>query len=170
MTHDPYRRNMTGEVVDGRYLSEEMQVLPEWIDFNGHMNMAYYAILFDLGCNHAFRELGLSDDYRKSHGYTTMMADFRIRYLREVMEGDRLRCSFRIVKVGSKAFHYCQELIHSEGWIAATAEGVNLHVNMAAQKVEPYTDGPRKALETMATQQADWPMPDWVGTPLGVRN
>lgn len=170
MTQDPYRRNMTGEVVGDRYLSEEMEVMPEWIDFNGHLNMAYYGVLFDIGCNHGFRALGLSEDYRASHGFTTMTADFRIRYLRELLLGDRVRCSFRIIKVGTKAFHYCQELIHTDGWVAATAETVNLHVDIKARKVAPYTDERRKALESMAETHADWPLPDWVGLPLGVRS
>ena len=170
MTHDPYRRHMTGEVVDGRFLSEEMEVLPEWIDFNGHLNMAYYGVLFDVGCNHGFRTLGFGDEYRKSHGFTTMTADFRIRYLRELHLGDRVRCSFRVVTVGSKAFHYCQELVHGDGWVAATAETVNLHVDMKARKVAPYTEARRKALEEMAAEHAQWPLPDWVGLPLGVRS
>jgi len=170
MTHDPYRRHMTGEVIDNRFVSEEMEVLPEWIDFNGHLNMAYYGVLFDVGCNHGFRKLGFGDEYRKSHGFTTMTADFRIRYLRELHLGDRVRCSFRVVKVGTKAFHYCQELIHRDGWISATAETVNLHVDMKARKVAPYTEARRKALEEMAAEQAEWPLPDWVGLPLGVRS
>ncbi|WP_240789448.1 acyl-CoA thioesterase [Pseudooceanicola onchidii] len=170
MTHDPYARNMTGEMIDGRFLSEEMEILPEWIDFNGHLNMAYYGVLFDIGCNHGFNAIGFGADYRRDHGMTSMTADFRIRYLRELLLGDRVRCSFRIVKVGTRAFHYCQELIHSDGWVAATAETVNLHVDMEARKVVPYTDKLRNALEKMAAEQASSPVPDWVGLPLGVRS
>jgi acyl-CoA thioester hydrolase len=170
MTHDPYSRNMKGSMIDGRFVGEEMEIIPEWIDFNGHLNMAYYGVLFDLGCNHGFRALGFGDDYRRDFGFTTMTADFRIRYLRELHQGDRVRCSFRIVKVGTKAFHYCQELMHSDGWISATAETVNLHVDMTARKVAPYTEARKEALERMAADHAQTPVPDWVGLPLGVRS
>lgn len=170
MTQDPYRHHTTGEMVDGRFLGERMEILPEWIDFNGHLNMAYYAVLFDVGCNHGFRALGFGDAYRKSHGFTTMTADFRIRYLRELHLGDKVRCSFRVVKVGTKAFHYCQELLHSDGWVAATAETVNLHVDMKARKVAPYTAERKEALESMLADHAFYPVPEWVGLPLGVRS
>lgn len=75
-----------------------------------------------------------------------------------------------MVKVGSKAFHYCQELIHSDGWVSATAETVNLHVDMKARRVAPYTEARRVALHQMAEEHSKWPVPDWVGLPLGVRN
>ncbi|WP_407492573.1 acyl-CoA thioesterase [Pseudooceanicola sp. MF1-13] len=170
MTQDTHHRPMKGEIVDGRFLSEAMEIRPEWIDFNGHLNMAYYGVLFDAGCNHGFDTLGFNEAYRRDYGFTTMTADFRIRYLRELHLGDRVRCSFRVLAIGTRAFHYCQELIHSDGWIAATAETVNLHVDIKARKVAPYTEARRKALESMAAQQADWPRPDWVGLPLGVRS
>ena len=169
MTQDP-QPLMTGEVVDNRYLGEEIEIRPEWIDFNGHLNMAYYGVLFDQGCNHGFRALGFGADYRDRHGFTTMTADFRIRYLRELHLGDVVRCSFRVVKVGTRAFHYCQELIHRDGWVSATAETVNLHVDIKARRVAPYTEARKLALEAMAAEHAKWPLPDWVGLPLGVRS
>ncbi|WP_276715861.1 acyl-CoA thioesterase [Pseudooceanicola nitratireducens] len=166
LDHSP----MEGEYLNGRFLSPELVVRPEWIDFNGHLNMAYYGVLFDTGCNHGFTALGFGETYRRDQGLTTMMADLRIRYLRELHEGDRVRCSFRIVKVGSRAFHFCQELIHTDGWVAATAEAVNLHVDIAQRKVVPYGDEKRKLLDDMAKIHADWPLPDWVGADLGVRS
>ncbi|MEC7794306.1 MAG: acyl-CoA thioesterase, partial [Pseudomonadota bacterium] len=95
LDHSP----MEGEYLNGRFLSPPLVVRPEWIDFNGHLNMAYYGVLFDTGCNHGFTALGFGEAYRRDQGLTTMMADLRIRYLRELHEGDRVRCSFRIVKV-----------------------------------------------------------------------
>lgn len=169
MTQAPEMPVQTKPPQDARYLSDVMEVLPEWIDFNGHMNMAFYAQLFEQGCTHGFAALGFGAAYR-DQGFTTMAADFRIRYLRELHLGDPVRCSFRIVKVGTKAFHYCQELIHTDGWVAATAEAVNLHVDIKARKVVPYTAARRNALESMAAEHAQWPLPDWVGLALGVRS
>lgn len=151
------------------FLSEELVVQPEWIDFNNHLNMAFYGVLLDKGGMHGFNALGLDENYRRERGCTTMTADLRIRYLRELVLGDRLRCSFRIVKVAAKAFHYCQELIHSDGWVAATAESVNLNVEITARKVAPYPADRKAALDAMAADHARTPVPDWVGLPLGVR-
>ena len=170
MNQDTQTRPGTAGDSARRVLGPEMEIRPEWIDFNGHLNMAYYSVLFDEGCSPDFQALGFDEAYRTDPGYTTMVADFRIRYLRELHLGDRVRCSFQIVRVGAKAFHFCQELFHSDGWVAATSETVSLHVDMKARKVVPYTAARRKALDDMAAQHAQWPVPDWVGLPLGVRS
>ena len=49
------------------YQRFEGEVLPEWIDWNGHMNLAYYVVLFDRATDLLFDELGLGLDYRRKH-------------------------------------------------------------------------------------------------------
>jgi acyl-CoA thioester hydrolase len=51
-------------------------VEPEWIDYNGHFNMAYYAVLFDRTADEAFELVGLGPDYVQSRNasYFTLEA------------------------------------------------------------------------------------------------
>jgi len=65
------------------FRSGEMTVLPEWIDFNGHLNMAYYNVLFDQGVDQAYSEIGLGPEYQRT-GCTTYVAEFHVCYLREL--------------------------------------------------------------------------------------
>lgn len=163
------RLRVKGELVDGRLMSEPMELRPEWIDFNGHLNMAFYGVLFDFGCSFGFDTLGLGDSYRTETPYTSMTADFRIRYIREVMLGDRVRSSFQVLKVGPKSFHFLQELYHVDGWLSATSETLNLNVDATARRVAPYPPERLAALKAMEKEHASLPVPDWVGAPLGVR-
>ena len=41
------------------FVSSTMRVEPSWIDYNGHMNMAYYHVLFDRAVEEGFGVVGL---------------------------------------------------------------------------------------------------------------
>ncbi|MBR9763464.1 MAG: thioesterase [Rhodobacteraceae bacterium] len=151
------------------YLSPEMIVRPEWIDYNGHLNMAYYGVLFDLGSDPFSEAMGMGEAYLRDSGHTTYTAEFRIRYLQEVHEGARLRASLRLLDVGPRAFHYAQELIHADGWVAATGEGISLHVDQSGPKVAAYPPAVQAKLDATLAEHQKEPIPDWVGKPMGLR-
>jgi acyl-CoA thioester hydrolase len=151
------------------FLSSEMTVLPEWIDYNGHLNMAYYNVLFDRGADEVFAEMGFGPDYAATRKMTTYSADFRLRYLREVHEGDKVRVGFQLLDSTDKSFHFCQWLIHSDGWLSATGEGVGLHVDMSGPRVAPFPEDVAAKVAAMLDQHRSFAIPDFVGLPMGVR-
>ena len=157
------------EVLDGKYLSEPMEVRPEWIDHNGHMNMAYYGVLFDKGSSHVFRRIGFGPKYREAHRHTTFSGEYRVRYLRELKLGDSVRCAFQMLDVGPKSFHYAQEIVHVDGWVAAVGEELSLHIDQSGPRVAPYPPEIKAKLDEMLADQANLPRPDWVGRPMGIR-
>ncbi len=69
------------------FVSSVMKVEPAWIDYNGHLNMAYYNVLFDRAVDEVFELLGCGADYVKK-GFSTFTAEVHVRYLRE-LEGRR---------------------------------------------------------------------------------
>ncbi|MCG7492925.1 thioesterase family protein [Thalassobius sp. Cn5-15] len=151
------------------FLSSEMTVLPEWIDYNGHLNMAYYNVLFDRGADEVFAEMGFGPDYAATCKMTTYTADFRLRYLREVHEGDKVRVGFQLLDTSDKSFHFCQWLIHADGWLSATGEGVGLHVDMSGPRVAPFPEDVTTKVTTMLEAHKAFPTPDFVGLPMGIR-
>lgn len=60
------------------FQSSRVRVRPEWIDYNGHLNMGYYAVLFDLAADEAYDALGFGPDYRTTTKHTTYAAEFHI--------------------------------------------------------------------------------------------
>lgn len=150
-------------------ISPELEVRPEWIDHNGHMNMAFYGVLFDTGVSFVFRQIGFGREYRETYRHTTFAGEFRVRYIRELKLGDRVRCSFRMLDVGPKAFHFAQELRHVDGWLAATGENISLHIDMSGPRVAPYPPHIMERLEALLEQQKHLPRPDWIGRPMGLR-
>ena len=100
------------------HISEIKRVLPEWIDYNGHLNMAYYNVLFDNAADDFYPQIGFGEDYIKTRNHTTYTAEFHICYLRELHEGDPVRIHSWLLDFDRKRFHTYQEIHHEDGWIA----------------------------------------------------
>ena len=146
------------------FVSSLMRVEPQWIDYNGHLNMAYYNVLFDRAVDEAWKLLGVGVNYLKSHGHTTFTAEAHVRFLRELHEGDAVRVTIQLLGYDSKRIHYFEQLLHAtENWLSATSENMTLHVNMAAKKVAPFPDSVLNTLARMKAAHADLPWPDGAG-------
>ena len=65
-------------------------VRPEWIDSNGHMNLAYYVLVFDLATDALYKALDIGDGYREASGNSCFTAETHTLYEREVHLGDKL--------------------------------------------------------------------------------
>ena len=72
------------------FVSSVFSVEPGWIDYNGHMNMAYYNVLFDRCADEAFAEFGVSADYVRERSMSVFTAEIHICYVRELHEGDKV--------------------------------------------------------------------------------
>lgn len=152
------------------FLSSVMTVAPEWIDYNGHMNMAYYNVLFDRCADEAYELLGFGPNYAKTRGHTTYTAEFHICYVRELHEGDRVRVSLHLVDHNDRSFHTYQEIHHEDGWLAATGEALGLHIDMSGPRVAPFPDDIAARVQAMARAHAALPRPDRVGRRIAVRH
>ncbi len=154
----------------GPFMTDWMEIEPNWIDYNGHLNMAYYTVLFDRAADQVYPHFGFGPDYAATRQLTTYTAEFHIRYMRELHLGDRVRSSYYLVEYDEKRFHSFQELFHEDGWMAATGEGLTLHVDMTGPKVAPMPDDILPNLARMAAEHAALPQPDGIGRQVSIRS
>ena len=146
------------------FVSSLMRVEPAWIDYNGHLNMAYYNVLFDRAVDEAYEVLGIGLDYLKQTHHSTFTAEVHVRYLRELCENDPVRVTFQLLDYDAKRVHYFETLLHAdEGWVSATSENMTLHVDMTAKKVAPFPDNVMRALARMKEAHAHLPVPEGAG-------
>lgn len=146
------------------FVSSVMRIQPQWIDFNGHLNMAYYVVFFDQAVDELYELLGLGPNYLKRHNHSTMVAEMHVRYLREVKENDPLRVRCQLLAYDAKRIHLFEELVHAtENWVSATCETMTLHVNMATRKVGPWHEDVLAALRRLQDSHAGLPIPEGVG-------
>jgi acyl-CoA thioester hydrolase len=145
------------------FVSSVMQVEPAWIDYNGHLNMAYYNVLFDRAVDEVFELLGCGADYLKK-GFSTFTAEVHVRYLRELHAGDPVRVTFQLLDYDAKRMHYFEQLFHAEqGWVSATSENMSLHVDMASKKVAPFAPEVTQRLSQMKAAHRQLPRPEAAG-------
>src|SRR5437588_3623050 len=152
---------MSSDVPFARF---EGEVLPEWIDYNGHMNLAYYTVLFDQATDLLFDELGLGLDYRRDRLLGTFVAETHNRYEHELLVGARVRIATQILAIDDKRLYVGHEMFAlAGGHRCATQELMFLHVDLAARRVSPFPDDLRQRIGTMAATHAALPRPDWIG-------
>jgi acyl-CoA thioester hydrolase len=146
------------------FVSSMMRVEPQWIDYNGHLNMAYYNVLFDRAVDEVYELLGIGAEYLKNHRHSTFTAEVHVRYVRELQEGDPVRVTVQLLDFDSKRFHYFEQLFHAiEGWISATSENMALHVDMTAKKVAPFPPSILRTFARMKAAHSQLPRPEAAG-------
>lgn len=145
------------------FRSAPLRVEEQWIDYNGHLNMAYYNVLFDRGIDEGFLALGLGPEYVKAANSSFFTAEVHVCYLRELAAGDAVTVTTQIVGVDAKRLHAYQELYHSDGWLSATSEQLFLHVDLDRRKVAPWPDDIAETLARYCEAHAALGVPDRVG-------
>ena len=117
----------------------EATVLPEWIDYNGHMNLAYYVVVFDQATDALYDRLGIWLPYRQATGNSCFTVETHTIYENEVKLGDRVRVHTRLLGADSKRLHYFHEMFHPEqGLRAAVQELMALHVDLATRRTAAF--------------------------------
>jgi acyl-CoA thioester hydrolase len=146
------------------FLSSVMQIEPQWIDYNGHLNMAYYNVMFDRAIDELWLKLGIGPTYMKARHGSTFTAECHVRYLREIHLGDPVQVSILLVAADEKRLHTFEELRHAtEGWLSATSENMTIHIDMAARKTAPFPPDIRARIDAVANAHRVVARPESIG-------
>ena len=149
----------------GRMLSVEQQ----WTDYNGHLNMAYYAVLFDRAAEEMFESFGLGAAYVKATNCTTFTLETHTSYANELVAGDQVRVETRIIAADQKRVHYVQQMFRGEtSYLACVLEVMISHVDLTTHRTSPFPDAVQEKIKTMAAAHASLPLPPQVGHQIGL--
>ncbi len=119
-------------------------VRPDWVDDNGHMNLAYYLVLFDGGSDAMFEVLGIGQAYREAVGCTSFAAETHIVYEREMRAGDTAEIVTTVVGVDDKRLHLAHEMYRpGEAARVALQEILFVSVDLTTRRVAPWTQEAR---------------------------
>ncbi|MFQ5774057.1 MAG: thioesterase family protein [Kiloniellaceae bacterium] len=145
-------------------------VRPDWIDYNGHMNVAYYVLAFDHACDAFLDFIGMDEAYRMRTGGTTFAVECHVTYQREVGEGDPLSFATQLLGFDEKRIHHFYRMYHAEeGFLAATSEWMSLHVDLASRRVAPMASDLIARLAEIFAAHRSLPRPceagRWIGMP-----
>lgn len=156
-------------VFEAPFRSRLHRVEAQWIDYNGHFNMAYYNVLFDRAGDEVFELLGLGPDYVKSANCSFFTLEAHITYLRELHAGDEVSITTQFLDFDTKRVHYVQLMHHgSEHWLSCVTENIVMHVDMGAKKSTPF---PAEILEKISAARkahSHLSVPSQVGHRIGI--
>ena len=151
------------------FVSRIMEVEKDWIDYNGHMNMAYYNVLFDRCSDDAFEVMGLGPSYARDRKLTIYTAEVHVCYVRELHLADSVTVTFHLLDHDDKCLRAYQEIRHADGWLAATSESLSLHVDMSGPRVAPFPADIMEKIEAMGDAHAALPTPERAGRAIGIK-
>jgi len=115
----------------------ETALLPEWIDYNGHLRDAYYALIFSLAIDALMDRVGLDAPYRQRTRCTLYTVEMHLHYLRELRHSDTAAVQVRILGADHKRIHAAFELSRAgDAVVAAAAEAMLLHVRQDGETVK----------------------------------
>lgn len=147
------------------------RVLPEWIDYNGHMNVAYYTLAFDKAID-AFleRELGIGETFVAATATGPYALQSHYAYAAELLEGEPFSVTLRLLDHDAKRMHlFCQMEKPDGGALIASVETLVMNVDHVSKKGTPYPDWLHPRLTAMKAAHDQLPRPAQIGAALGIR-
>ena len=149
------------------FVSSVMRIEPQWIDYNGHLNVAYYNVLFDRAVDEVYDLIGLGPSYLERTKHSTMVVEAHVRYLRELKLEDPVHVTIQLLDFDAKRIYLFEELRHAtENWVSAASENMTLSVDMTTKKVAPFHDSVLRLLARMKAAHAVLSVPDGAGRRL----
>jgi acyl-CoA thioester hydrolase len=149
--------------------SKILSVKPEWIDYNGHLNVAWYEVLFGLGIGALFEVIGLGQNYRATRNKSLFAVEAHLSYLREIGPKDTVVVDSQILDHDLKRLRLFQTLIHAEeGYIVATREMMQLHIDMETRKTAAFPDDILARIVACAEAHAKLPTPKQAGRAIAI--
>ena len=146
-------------------------VRPEWIDNNGHMNIAYYTLAFDLAFDQLLAEqLGMSHATMKDFQMGPFALQNHYCYHAELREDDTFYTSMGVLDYNHKCMHLYGEMFRrSDNVLSATWEGLTVNVSHVSRKTEPYPAQIMERIVSATDQSRSSPLPPNVGKIIRIR-
>ena len=113
----------------------------EWTDYNNHMNMAYYVLVFDQIWEIILEKFKMGEQSAKSTKMSTMVVETHTTYNNEVKEGDEVDINLTFFDHDKKRLHFKMEMIEkSSKKLSATLEMLSLYIDLNKRKVTEFEE------------------------------
>ena len=147
----------------------EETVSPDWLDYNGHMNVAYYVLAFDHATDHILDILKLGEAYRQGTNNSVFVVEGHITYQQEVLADTRLRISTPWIEGVGKRIQLYHVMDNAEtGERAATMELMLVHVSLESRRSCALPDGQKQNIDAMHRILKTRGRPDGMGKTISL--
>jgi len=140
-----------------------------WLDLNGHMNMAYYHLLFDQSLDGIFSDLGIGWEYTKKGENSCFIGEVHVCYIAELKEATPVRITYQLLDWDAKRLHIFGHMYNGEtGKLSATSEQMSVHIDMKTRRVAPFPETIQAKIANLMESQKDLPRPAQAGRVMGI--
>lgn len=152
---------MTAPETDNQF---SQTVDPAWTDSNGHLNVAYYALIFDRATDAFLDVLGIGESYAAITRHSTFVLECHTRFLAEVHAGETVLIKTQLIAADAKRIHYLHEMrVKGRTDLCATLEQLSIHVDLDSRRTTAWPETVQDRLNATATQNQRQPHPDLCG-------
>ena len=160
----------SGGAADALLRLHRDRVQPDWLDYNGHMNEAYYVLVFSRATDAFMDLIGMDEANRVATETSIYTLESHILYLEEVGSGEPLAVTSQLLGHDAKRFHLFHTMHHAEsGARLATAEMLLLNIDMTGPKATPFQAAVAAKLDAIAQAQAGLPPPAEAGRAVALK-
>ena len=133
------------------------KILKEWTDYNNHMNVAYYVLIFDIhGAEKLMDIFNMGEQSAKTTKKSTMVVESHISYNQEVKQGDEVNVNLIYFDHDKKRLQYKLEMVHKEKkYLASTIEILALYVDLDQRKVAEFEEEKLKIMNDYIQKNKD---------------
>ena len=145
-------------------------VRPDWVDYNGHMNVAYYVLVFDHATDALLDFIGLNQSHRECTGCSVFVAEAHLTYEKEALENDMLRISTQVLDADEKRIHIFHRMLsNNSDHLIATNELMILSVDLTTRRVTPLARKIMANLRPIIASHSKLTRPEQAGRVIGIR-
>jgi len=155
---------------DSPVIAPDQSLEEGWIDYNGHLNMAYYNVLFDRGVDHVYDLIGIGAEYVRESAGSCFTMEVHLNYLSELTLNDPVSVSLQLIDYDAKRLHFFQTMTNrNTGEVAATSEQLALHVDMTTRRSAPFPEPVLARIAQLHDAHLHLPRPEQLGHVIGIR-
>lgn len=147
------------------------KILPQWLDYNDHLNVAYYLLIFDRAGEKLVHDLGLDEEVTRQSGLSWAVLENHITYDREVILGQTVDIGVQLLDHDHKRLHLYFEM-HATGkrnYLAATLEQMVMCLDLRTRRSTDLPDKIQANIKALAEEQAHLKRPDNIGRRIGIQ-
>ncbi len=129
------------------------KIIKEWTDYNGHMNLSYYILVFDLGAEVILSKFKMGEQSAKTTKKSTMVVETHTTYNNEVKEGDEVDVFLSHFDHDNKRLHYKLEMYDkNKNVLSATTEVLSLYIDLSVRKVTELEEEKKAIIDEFINQ------------------
>ena len=120
-------------------LLKNFKIKKEWVDYNEHLNMAYYVLIFDLAWEVALEKFNMGGTAAEKLNRSTMVVETHTAYIKELKENDDVQVNLTYFDHDKKRLHLKMEMIENKTKVlSATMEWISLYIDLSKRKVTEF--------------------------------